>query len=73
MGTQQSGLLILHIADIVKDSEILKISRSYTMQVLKADPKLSYGRKSVQSEEIKVLRNKRTGTLTEKDLLEMPK
>lgn len=40
MGTQQSGVLNLRIADIVKDSEILKIARSYAMQVLKADPNL---------------------------------
>ncbi|QAA80371.1 ATP-dependent DNA helicase RecG [Aequorivita sp. H23M31] len=41
MGTQQSGVLNLRIADIVKDSEILKIARSYAMQILKADPNLS--------------------------------
>ena len=41
MGTQQSGVLNLRIADIVKDSEILKIARSYAMQTLKTDPNLS--------------------------------
>ncbi|MEH6764924.1 MAG: ATP-dependent DNA helicase RecG [Aequorivita antarctica] len=41
MGTQQSGVLNLRIADIVKDSEILKIARSYAMQVLKEDPNLT--------------------------------
>ena len=41
MGTQQSGVLNLRIADIVKDSEILKIARSYAIQILKADPNLS--------------------------------
>ena len=41
MGTQQSGVLNLRIADIIKDSEILKIARSYAMQVLKADPNLA--------------------------------
>ena len=41
MGTQQSGVLNLRIADIVKDSEILKIARSYASLVLKADPNLS--------------------------------
>lgn len=40
MGTQQSGVLNLQIADIVKDTEILKIARSYAMQVLKSDPNL---------------------------------
>lgn len=41
MGTQQSGVLNLRIADIVKDSEILKLARSYTLQTLKADPNLT--------------------------------
>lgn len=41
MGTQQSGVLNLKIADIVKDSAILKIARSYAIQVLKQDPNLS--------------------------------
>ncbi|MCW8981684.1 MAG: ATP-dependent DNA helicase RecG [Altibacter sp.] len=40
MGTQQSGVLNLRIADIVKDSEILKIARTYALQVLKEDPNL---------------------------------
>lgn len=40
MGTQQSGVLNLRIADIVKDSEILKIARSYAAQTLRADPNL---------------------------------
>ena len=41
MGTQQSGVLNLRIADIVKDTEILKIARSYATQVLKTDPNLT--------------------------------
>ncbi|WP_347374348.1 ATP-dependent DNA helicase RecG [Aequorivita sp. Q41] len=41
MGTQQSGVLNLRIADIIKDSEILKLARSYAMQTLKTDPKLA--------------------------------
>ena len=41
MGTQQSGVLNLRIADIIKDSEILKIARSYAMQTLKSDSALS--------------------------------
>jgi len=40
MGTQQSGVLNLRIADIVKDGEILKIARSYAIQTLKEDPVL---------------------------------
>ncbi|GGD83625.1 ATP-dependent DNA helicase RecG [Planktosalinus lacus] len=40
MGTQQSGVLQLKIADIVKDGDVLKIARSYAWQVLKSDPSL---------------------------------
>lgn len=41
MGTQQSGVLNLRIADIIKDSAILKIARSYALKTLKADPNLT--------------------------------
>jgi ATP-dependent DNA helicase RecG len=40
MGTQQSGILNLKIADIVKDNDILKTARFYAIQLLKNDPSL---------------------------------
>lgn len=40
MGTQQSGVLTLKIADIVKDNDILKTARYYAIQLLKSDPNL---------------------------------
>ena len=40
MGTQQSGVLNLKIADIVKDNDILKTARHYALQLLKEDPNL---------------------------------
>jgi RecG-like helicase len=40
MGTQQSGLLALKIADIVKDNQILQTARYHAMQLLKNDPRL---------------------------------
>jgi ATP-dependent DNA helicase RecG len=40
MGTQQSGMLNLKIADIVKDNTILKSARYYASQLLKIDPNL---------------------------------
>ena len=40
MGTQQSGILNLRIADIVKDSAILKQARFYAKRLLNNDPKL---------------------------------
>ncbi len=41
MGTQQSGVLNLKIADIIKDSDILKTARQYAIKILKEDPSLS--------------------------------
>ncbi len=40
MGTQQSGVLNLKIADIVKDNQILQVARAYAQQILKEDPNL---------------------------------
>ena len=40
MGTQQSGVLALRIADITKDHQILKLARSFAFSVLKSDPQL---------------------------------
>ena len=40
MGTQQSGLLALKIADIVKDNQILQTARYHAVQLLKNDPRL---------------------------------
>ncbi|RPE00777.1 ATP-dependent DNA helicase RecG [Aureibaculum marinum] len=40
MGTQQSGVLNLRIADIVKDSIILKKAREMAFKILKKDPNL---------------------------------
>ncbi len=40
MGTQQSGVLDLKIANIVKDKDILSLARHWAKKVLVADPKL---------------------------------
>ena len=40
MGTQQSGVLNLKIADIIKDVHILKSAREMAIQVLQEDPNL---------------------------------
>lgn len=40
MGTQQSGVLALRIADLVKDQEILQIARHHAIQLLQEDPRL---------------------------------
>jgi len=40
MGTQQSGVLNLKIADIIKDNQILQTARYYAKQMLTEDPEL---------------------------------
>jgi ATP-dependent DNA helicase RecG len=37
MGTQQSGVLNLQIADLVKDRDILQIARHHAIKILKED------------------------------------
>ncbi|POY38893.1 ATP-dependent DNA helicase RecG [Flavobacterium alvei] len=37
MGTQQSGVLNLQIADIVRDRDILELARNYALKILKDD------------------------------------
>lgn len=41
MGTQQSGVLNLQIADLVKDREILQVARHIAVRLLKEDPSMS--------------------------------
>jgi len=40
MGTQQSGVLNLQIADIVRDRDILQMARNYALKILKEDPSM---------------------------------
>jgi ATP-dependent DNA helicase RecG len=40
MGTQQSGVLNLQIADIVRDRDILQLARNYAVKILKVDAPL---------------------------------
>ncbi|MGY5850299.1 ATP-dependent DNA helicase RecG [Salegentibacter sp. F14] len=47
MGTQQSGVLNLQIADIVKDNDILKAARHLASKVLKEDPNLQLKKNSI--------------------------
>ena len=42
MGTQQSGILNLKIADIIKDNDILQSARHYAKKILQDDPSLSF-------------------------------
>jgi ATP-dependent DNA helicase RecG len=40
MGTQQSGVLNLQIADLIKDKDLLYLARKYAVKVLKEDASL---------------------------------
>ena len=40
MGTQQSGVLNLQIADIVRDKDILQLARNYAVRLLKDDAQM---------------------------------
>ena len=63
-GTQQSGLLKLKIADLVKDQQILKLARSYAKNLIDSDPNLSYkDNKNIKSELNKITSNKKIWNL----------
>ncbi|WP_136481204.1 ATP-dependent DNA helicase RecG [Cognatitamlana onchidii] len=47
MGTQQSGVLNLKIADLMKDSHILQYARYHAKNILKTDPQLTLEKNSV--------------------------
>jgi len=59
MGTQQSGVLNLKIADIVKDNAILQSARFYANRLLKEDPNLEKENNSaVKNAYSRLVRNK---------------
>jgi len=55
-GTQQSGVLELKIADIIKDEKILKTARSLAAATLNEDPQLQLEKNIPILNELKVLR-----------------
>ena len=58
-GTQQSGVLDLRIADIVKDEKILKYARNLANEILDKDPALeSPNNKILKKQLIKMFKNK---------------
>lgn len=60
MGTQQSGVLNLKIADIVKDNNILKLARSHAYTILKDDPDLSADENGIYRKIYKLLGKDKT-------------
>ena len=49
LGTQQSGILNFRIADIIKDKDILELSRNDAKEIIDKDPQL----KNEENKEIK--------------------
>ena len=63
-GTQQSGLIKLKIADLVKDQEILKLARKYAKILIDNDPKLNHDEnKNIKLELSKITSNKKIWNL----------
>lgn len=60
MGTQQSGVLDLHIADLSRDGKILKEARSCAEQILEADPYLESSDNQILKYELEQIRQKKT-------------
>ncbi len=58
MGTQQSGILNLKIADVVKDGQILKLARETAKYILAKDPNLEHpSNKSINTTYRKIAKN----------------
>ena len=63
-GTQQSGVIRLKIADLVKDQEILQIARNYAKILIQNDPNLNHDdNKNIKSELNKITYNKKIWNL----------
>ena len=63
-GTQQSGLIKLKIADLVKDQEILKLARKYAKILINNDPELNHDEnKNIKLELSKITSNKKIWNL----------
>ncbi len=63
MGTQQSGLLHLKIADIIKDNDILSSARFYAKKMLEQDPRLEMEQhKSVRQAYTEITKHKNIWT-----------
>jgi ATP-dependent DNA helicase RecG len=55
MGTQQSGILKLKIADIIKDNTLLKVARDTANEIIKQDPNLERSENQVIKRTLSVL------------------
>ena len=56
-GTQQSGLLNLKIADVVRDEKILKYARNVATWIIRDDPELQSEKNAVLSRHLRMMEN----------------
>jgi ATP-dependent DNA helicase RecG len=54
-GTQQSGILDLRIADIVKDEKILKYARNVASEIINDDPALSKSKNAILAHHLELM------------------
>lgn len=59
-GTQQSGLVDLRLADIVKDEKILKYARNIALEIIQEDPSLESDKNRRMTDFLKFLDRKKT-------------
>ena len=63
-GTQQSGIIRLKIADLVKDQKILQLARKYAKILINSDPNLNQeANKNIKLELNKIISNKKIWNL----------
>jgi ATP-dependent DNA helicase RecG len=55
-GTQQSGMLDLHLADIVKDEKLIKVARDIAIDIMTDDPLLQKEKNQKLKEQLKNIR-----------------
>lgn len=59
-GTQQSGILDLKIADLIKDEKVLKYARNLAIDIIEDDPLLEKGKNYNLSRQLKYLNRNQT-------------
>ena len=63
-GTQQSGIIRLKIADLVKDQKILQLARKFAKILINSDPNLNQeANKNIKLELNKIISNKKIWNL----------
>jgi ATP-dependent DNA helicase RecG len=58
-GTQQSGILDLKIADVIRDEKMLKYARNLALDIIRADPELQKENNAVIARHLNIIDQKR--------------